>query len=427
MPREVLESWTYVQEGWNTSARTPVSKAIKAAVAGDNSAISATFHLFGSSLKKAGNPKKKKKQKGKKGAGVSSCVKLALPVSLDDNCHRIGALVNHFLLHQKDPSTLYGDVQHTPSDCERDYLAGKLGELLSDPTINSLSTKTILHQHVKKADAFAHYNGAEWDKWFIDQMDRIRLQSSTPPLPQNKAPLGPTDNSTATKQHLAQLGIVDKDIIAFIAALCRLAKPGTRPFDVIDQWHKVLAACSSHWCRPTLWWCVASTLVMYDVGTVTRSSEGGVTAPATCLANWDMLAILKLLQCSIFSEKVQRAVQQVNEHTRRNIAHERFDCEWRHSYLCLVQLLQALDLAEHATKLEAWCERKTYTANGGEEHVFMHAICIVCSIMIIMLVPTLTYRVRCKCRRPPARLKQARRSAESLGGIYFSGSRNSGD
>ena len=115
---------------------------------------------------------------------------------------------------------------------------------------------------------------------------------------------------------------------------------------------------------------------MYDVGTVTRSSEGGVTAPATCLANWDMLAILKLLQCSIFSEKVQRAVQQVNEHTRRDIAHERFDCEWRHSYLCLVRLLQALDLAEHATKLEAWCERKTYIANGGEEHVFVHAICM---------------------------------------------------
>ena len=60
MPGEVLKCWTYTQEGWNTSARTPVSKAIKAAVAGDNSAISAEFHLFGSSLKKA---KKKKKQK----------------------------------------------------------------------------------------------------------------------------------------------------------------------------------------------------------------------------------------------------------------------------------------------------------------------------------------------------------------------------
>jgi len=318
-------------------------------------------------------------------------------------------------------------VQHTPSDCERDYLTGKLGELLSDPTINSLSTKTILHQHVKKADAFAHYNGAEWDKWFIDHLERTRLQSSTPPLPNNPK-LGPTDNSSATKQHLTQMGVVDNDMITFIVALCGLAGTGTRPFDIIDQWYKVLAACSSHWCRPTLWWCVASTLVMYDVGTVTRLSEGGVTAPATCLANWDMLAILKLLQCSIFSEKVQHAVQKVNQHTRRDIAHERFDCEWRHSYLSLVQLLQALDLAEHAAKLEAWCESKKYTANGGEEHQFMRACYVhVFSIMIVMLVLTLTFGVRCECRRPPARLKQARGSAGSLGGIYFSGSGNSGD
>ena len=113
---------------------------------------------------------------------------------------------------------------------------------------------------------------------------------------------------------------------------------------------------------------------MYDVGTVTRSSEGGVTAPATCIENWDMLAILRLLQCSMFSEKVHRAVQQVNEHTRRDIAHERFDCEWKDSYQCLVELLQALDCPRHAEELERWCKSKAYTSDGGEGHLFVDVI-----------------------------------------------------
>ena len=115
---------------------------------------------------------------------------------------------------------------------------------------------------------------------------------------------------------------------------------------------------------------------MYDVGTVTRSSEGGVTAPATCIENWDMLAILKLLQCDIFPEKVRRAVQKVNEHTRRDIAHERFDCEWRDSYECLLELLQALGCPREAKKLEQWCQSKTYTAEGGEGYLFVDMICM---------------------------------------------------
>merc|ERR1712048_408208 len=36
MPREIPKSWTYLQEGWNTHARAPVTEAIEAAVAGDN-------------------------------------------------------------------------------------------------------------------------------------------------------------------------------------------------------------------------------------------------------------------------------------------------------------------------------------------------------------------------------------------------------
>ena len=374
MPREMLKAWTYVQEGWNGHARTPVSNAIEAAVGRNNSTTTAEFHLFGSSLKKTGNSKKKNPKK--KGANVSSSVKLALPVDLDNNCHKLTALISHYVLHRKDPSMLYGHVQHTPSDRERHQLIGKLDDLLSDPTINSLSTKMILDKHVKKADVFAHYNGAEWETWFIDQIERIRLVSSTAPLPNNNPKLGPTATSTEIQKQLTQMGIVDKDTISFIAHLCRLSGSGTRPYDIIEQWYKVLTACPSHWCRPTVWWCVASTLVMYDVGTVTRSSEGGVTAPATCIENWDMLAILRLLQCSMFSEKVHRAVQRVNEYTRRDIAHERFDCEWRHSYLCLVELLQALDCPNTAEKLQRWCKSKAYTADGGKGHLFVDVICI---------------------------------------------------
>ena len=115
---------------------------------------------------------------------------------------------------------------------------------------------------------------------------------------------------------------------------------------------------------------------MYDVGTVTRSSEGGVTAPESCIENWDMLAILRLLQSNMFPEKVRRAVQKVNEHTRRDIAHERFDCEWRDSCQYLVELLQALDCPSHAEKLERWCQSKAYTAEGGEGHLFADVICM---------------------------------------------------
>ena len=374
MRRELSKSWTYLQEGWNTYARTPVTEAIEAAITGDDSAISAEFHLFGSCLKK------KKKQKSKKTASVSSSVKLALPESLDDNCHRIGALVNHFVKNKKEPSLLYEDVQHIPSHRERDHLTEKLGELLTDPKIKHLSSKQILDQHVKKADAFAHYTGVEWDKWFIQELDLIRLQQSSSPFPVTSAKPGHTNNTSEVKKQLTQMGLTDSDIICFVAELCRLAGPGTRAFDIIEQWYKVLTACSSHWCRPTLLWCVGSTLVMYNVDGVTRSSEGGVTAPATNIENWDMLAILRLLQCSIFSETVRKAVHKVNENTRRDIAHEHFDCEWRHSCQCLVELLQALGCRRRAEELEKWCESKAYTDHGGEGHVLMHT----CYIMIIV-------------------------------------------
>merc|ERR1711907_720846 len=53
LPREIPKSWTYIHETWNTIARTPVTAAIKSAMTGDNSTLSAEFYLFGSSLKKS--------------------------------------------------------------------------------------------------------------------------------------------------------------------------------------------------------------------------------------------------------------------------------------------------------------------------------------------------------------------------------------
>ena len=372
LPREIPKSWTYLQQAWNTIARTLVTEAIEAAVTGDNSTISADFHLFGSSLKKSTTKqtksKKKKNQKKKnqqkKKVFVPSSVKFKLPTSFDDRAYKIAALVDHYTSHHDEPSMLYGNVHHSPSDRERDHLIRLLEEIV---TTNDLSPHEILDQHVKKSDAFAQYKGPDWEKWFIQKLEHIQRESSliaVPPLITTNA--NPHGKTTTIKQHLTKLGVTDNDIICLVTELCRMVGPATRPFDIIEQWYKVLAACSSHWCHVPLWWCVASTLVLYSVDTVTRSSEGGVIAPATCMRNWDMLAILKLLQCHIFPEKVRQAVQKVNEHTRRDIAHERFDCDWQHSCQCLVELLQSLDCARASDTLQKWMNSKSYTASGGE-------------------------------------------------------------
>ena len=50
--------------------------------------------------------------------------------------------------------------------------------------------------------------------------------------------------------------------------------------------------------------------------------------PATCLENWDMLALLHLLRSNIFASNVRTAVCNINEYTRRDMAHERLDCCW---------------------------------------------------------------------------------------------------
>ena len=361
MPPEIPKSWTYLQEAFNTCARTPITAAVEAAITGVNTKTSAVFYLFGSSLK---TPKNKKKKKRKKGSAPPS-IQLTLPLSFESEVHKVAPLVKHFMRHLKDPSLLYGVIEHKPSDRERAHLIRLLSKLVADPITKGLSAKGIFHQHVEKRDFFADYTGPDWDAWFIHELERIKFQPTASLLPVSKPKPNPTGTSIAVHQYLIQKGVTDNGLICFVSDLCRLTGPATRPFDIVEQWHKVLTACSSHWCRPTLCWCVGSTLVMFHVDAVTRVSEGGVIAPATHIENWDMLAITRLLQCSIFSEQVRQAAQNVNAYTRRDIAHERFDCDWKHSCQCLVELLQALNCPSDAAKMKVYSDSKAYSANGG--------------------------------------------------------------
>ena len=358
--------------GWDAFARTPVVGAIESATDSGAASTSAVFHLFGNGSKHPEN--KPHKKKNTKKASVSSSVRLSLPACLDTGVYKIAALVNHFTLQQKNASVLYGAVQHTPCDRERDHLTRRLGELAADPTTNGLSANEIFHQCVKKADVFAHYKGPEWEKWFIAELECIRLQPSVPPVAFDKGISDPRGSAAAVKQYLTEKGVSDGRLICLVVDLCRMAGPLARPLDIVDQWCKVLSACSSHWCRPTLWWLVASTLAMYNVDGVTRSSEGGVLAPATCIKNWDALAITRLLQCGIFPDKVRQAVKNVTEYTLRDIAHERFDCEWSRGCQCLLELLQALDCPSDAATLREFYESKTHSNDGGEADLPEHAV-----------------------------------------------------
>ena len=366
IPRGIPTPWTYLQEGWDTFARTPVAGAIEAAIEGDTASTSAVFHLFRGRSEHL--EQKKNQVKNASQAGLSSSIRLSLPASLDAGVYKLAALVNHFSMQQKEPAVLYKAVQHTPSNRERSYLIRQLAKIVADPDSNGLSAKEIFYQRVKKADALAHYKGPDWEKWFIQELEHSLLHRSSPSLPASMGKSNANGSASAVKRYLEQKGVTDSALTSLVVELCRLAGPAIRPVDIVEQWYKVLTACSSHWCRPTLCWCVASTLAMYDINGVTRPNEGGVTAPATCIESWDVLAITRLLQCGLFPDKVHRAVRNVHEHTLRDIAHEQFDCDWNRDWQCLVELLLALDCPKDAAKLREFCESKVHSNDGGAGH-----------------------------------------------------------
>ena len=78
------------------------------------------------------------------------------------------------------------------------------------------------------------------------------------------------------------------------------------------------------------------------------------------------LTLLTLLQSSIFLKTVNQAARHVQVYTRTYIAHERFDCNWRRGWTCMVKLLDALGCAREAASLQKCCEPKFHSDNGGE-------------------------------------------------------------
>ena len=101
---------------------------------------------------------------------------------------------------------------------------------------------------------------------------------------------------------------------------------------------------------------------------MTRQYEGGVAIPATCLANWDMFTLLKLMQCDIFPDKVNEAVGKIAKYTRNDLAHERFDCDWVRDWCCMAELLDALGCSSAANALRKFCESKAHSINEGDTY-----------------------------------------------------------
>ena len=137
---------------------------------------------------------------------------------------------------------------------------------------------------------------------------------------------------------------------------------------LLGRWAKALEECSSPWCPPPLWWCVGSVLAGWRLSRVTRLYQGAVTVPATNLANWDMLALIRLLESDAFPGKVREAAHIMDEYTRRDLAHERFDCDWHRDWTCMADLLDGLGQAADAAELRKFCETKPHTTDNGERH-----------------------------------------------------------
>ena len=96
---------------------------------------------------------------------------------------------------------------------------------------------------------------------------------------------------------------------------------------------------------------------------------------ATCLENWDIFTLLKLLQSNIFPDTVRKAAYNVKKYTRTDLAHERFDCDFRRDWGSMADLLNAfkyytsidlVDCSSAAAELRKFCEPKTHNSDGGE-------------------------------------------------------------
>ena len=359
MPPELPKSWSYIQHAWNTSARTPVASAIESAAKnGDEKVV--IFRLFGDGSKVK---KKKKKKKNK----TCSTLRLTLPDGFDIHPHRVAALVNHFTTHHvKQPKQLYSEaVQYQPLGCEIDYITSVLAKCISDASTTDMSATQIYRELILSTDLLSEYRGAGWDQWMIREIKRILQQPVPPPVPTASDKSSPTNRAQLITMALSTQGIQDPDMITFVVALCDLAGPARSPADVVDQWATAIKTCSSHWCPPPLWWCVGAVLSGEKMESLTRECEGNVTVAATSVENWDMLAVIHLLQSGVFPAEVHDAVHLMNEYTRRDIAHERFDFDWQRDWSCMADLLAALGCRSEATELRVFCQSKHHAIHAG--------------------------------------------------------------
>lgn len=69
------------------------------------------------------------------------------------------------------------------------------------------------------------------------------------------------------------------------------------------------------------------------------------------------------------------------EYTRRDIAHERFDCDWQRDCGCMVNLLDALGCATEAAELRAFCQAKGHVVAAGGSRLHSH-----CEHSVIVIV-----------------------------------------
>ena len=365
MPREVSKSWTYTQQAWNSCARTPVASAIESTIGGDDKSV--TFCLFGDGSKS----KAKKKQ----------TLRLELPDTFDAQAHKVGALVNHFTCHDTSDKCYNDPVQYTPSPNELEQINAVLVQAVADAGSSNLSSLGIYRKCIVAGGLLGEYRGSEWEKWFIAQLDRILLESSLSLPPPSSSKADPIAGAVNVRKHLHKQGIHDPAMVRFVVDLSALAGHNRSPCALVEQWIKVLTTCSSHWCPPQLWWCVATTLVGTNLDGMTRPcKESRVPIPSTLLQNWDMLSLLQLLESHAFAQKVRMAVRRVQQYVRTDLAHERFDADWVRDCECMAELLESLVRPRAAAKLRAFCGRRKHTTDGGERH------CCTCDVVYVFIV-----------------------------------------
>ena len=340
MPREIPKSWTYISHAWNKFARTPVTSTIENAKGGDEPG-SVTFHLYGD-----GKGSKKNKK---------ASVHLRLPKSLDNDMYKVAALVKHFTLHATNRDELYGSVNHEPEKPEVVHILRLLQDVVDGLPTKGLFVHEIYRDHVKTNPAFAAYTGPEWENWFTKKLERRLLLG-----------VEPRNDPTPGSPQTAGKVISGANMIRFLQDLSTLVGTSTESSALLKQWISTLETCSSHWCPPPFWWCLATLLVGSNLDGMTRSLDGDVPVAATCLENWDMFPLLKLLQSNIFPKEVIQAAWQVQIYTRTDMAHERFDCNWRRDWICLADLLDSLGCSSEADGLRKHCEPKFHTDDGGE-------------------------------------------------------------